>query len=41
MRSDPIEELNEVYDEVKQMENKFKKCIDVCGIYNRANDFVQ
>lgn len=31
LNSDPLEELKEVYEEVKDMESNFKKMLDVCG----------
>jgi hypothetical protein len=31
MRAEPLEELNEVYQEVREMESNFKKLLDVCG----------
>lgn len=30
-KSDPLEELSEVYAEVKEMEHNFKKVLDVCS----------
>lgn len=30
-KDDPLEELQELYGEVKDQENKFKKCLEVCG----------
>ena len=30
-KSDPLEELSEVYSEVKELENNFKKVLDVCS----------
>lgn len=30
---DPLEELSEVYSEVKEMENNFKKVLEVCSKY--------
>lgn len=33
-KSDPLEELKEVYEEVKEMESSFKKVLDVCSKSN-------
>ena len=30
-KSDPLEELSEVYSEVKELEHNFKKVLDVCS----------
>ena len=33
-KQDPLEELSEVYADVKDMENNFKKVLEVCSKYN-------
>jgi len=32
-KEDPVEELKEVYSEVKEFEKNFKKALEICGIY--------
>lgn len=31
MKDDPLEELQELFGEIKEQETKFKKALEVCG----------